>query len=188
MKNATREKYVNFTLNDQNTFKYFGACSAERNMIEFEFLNDWNLKFYFYKVNNKSFVFNHVVLYYKFAGPLYPYSTHKGAQSEIYDTVFINSSLHHSYTCQSGIRMDLGNVILYLENLKVQPFFNKRANALFDAELVCAGDHPPPDPSSSYSIWLIILVVSIILICLILFIVFRVMSDDSRNKKEYNNL
>lgn len=195
-KNGTFEKHVNFTLNDLDNFKYFGTCGTERNLIEFEFLNDWNLKLYFYKSNN-SYIFNHVVLYYKFIEPLYPHANHNGAQAEIYNRIFINTSLTNSFVCKNGIRIDLGNVILYLQNLQVEPFFDKRDSYAFDRAVVCSQDKPPVDSTSMRTIWLTILIVGIIVVCFILFIVFRVSSDDTAknqnkkrefNSKEYNSI
>ena len=159
-------------------------CSPDRNLIEFEFFDDWNLKFYFYKLNNKSFVFNHVVLYYKFSGSLYPNSLHNGAQSEIYDEPFINSSLHQSYSCKSGIRIELGNVLLHMYNIRVQPFFNKRPGLPFDSEVICAADRPPPETSSSLGFWIFGIIASTLFVLVVLFIFFRVTSDDKTNENK----
>lgn len=192
-KNGSHEKRVNFTLNDLNNFKYFGTCSPNRNLIEFRFLNDWNLKLYFYK-QNQTFIFNHVVLYYKFTDPLYPNANHNGAQAEIYDKTFINTSLTNSFVCKNGLRIDLGAVVLNIRNLRVEPFFSKRESYAFDAEQICPQDNPPVDSTSTYTIWLTIIIVGIIVICFILFIVFRVSSGDdprtttTNNKKDYNNI
>lgn len=186
LKNGTFDKKVNFTLNDLNNFKYFGICSPKRNLIEFQFLNNWNLKFYFYK-NNNSYLFNHVILYYKFEEPLYSSANHNGAMAEIYDKTFINTSLSNSFTCMNGIKLDLGNVVLYIQNLRVQPFFTKQDNYEFGPEIICSQDLPPNEEASTFSIWVIILIVIVILICFVLFVVFRISSDDTRNKNRYRN-
>lgn len=186
--NGTFLRHVNFTLNDLNQFKYYGSCSPERNVIEFEFLTDWNLKLFFYHVNN-SFVFNHVVLYYKFTEPLYPHAHHNGAQAELYDKIFINASEKNSFACNSGLRVDLGNVVLYIQNLRVQSFFTRRETYEFDKEITCVQDNPEDDRANYYTIWLTVLIVGIIVICFILFIVFRISSDnDARPKKEYTGI
>lgn len=166
-----------------NNFKYYGTCSQDQNLIEFEFLNNWNLKLYLYKVNN-TYLFNHVTLYYKFAEPLFPNSNHNGAQAEIYDKVFINASLSHSFVCKKGIRIDLGNVVLLIQNLRIEPFFNQRDSYEFDKAIICEQDNPPMDAASMYSIWLTVFIFGIIVICFVLFIVFRVSSDDSTSKRK----
>ena len=129
-------------------------------------------------------MFNHITLYYKFSEPFFPNSNHNGAQAEIYDTIFINSSLSNSFVCEKGIRVDLGKVILYIKNLRVEPFFNKRESYEFDQETHCSQDNPSVDSTNVYSIWLTIMVIGIIVICFILFIVFRISSDDTASKRK----
>lgn len=124
-------------------------------MIELSFLNDWRLELYFYK-QSTTFLFNHVVLYYKLNGPLFPYSTHNEAQSEVYDDVFINSTLSKSYTCLSGIQIDLGEVVIYLKNLRLEPFFNKRPNLPFDSEILCPGDIKPDEDGNISNFWFLV--------------------------------
>ncbi len=175
-------------MNDLNHFKYYGSCSPERNVIEFDFLNDWNLKLYFYK-RNESFIFNHVVLFYKFDEPLYPHAHHNGAQAEIYDKIYINSSLTSSFACKNGLTINLGNVILHIKNLRVEPFFSRRDSYAFDREVICDLDNPPEDTSNFWTIWLTALIIAIIVICFIFFIVFRISSDiETRPKREYNSI
>lgn len=132
---------INFTL-PFNNFTFNGYCSEDRNSFELYFLNDWRLEFYFYK-SNTSYFFNHIVLYYSFNGPLFPNSIHKGAQSEVYDHTFANATLQTSIQCESGYKIDMGEVIIRLSDVHMQAFFNKRPNLPFDNATVCPNDNPP---------------------------------------------
>jgi hypothetical protein len=166
-----------------SNFTYTGLCTAnsDRASIEIDFFNDWRLEFYFYKLNNNTFLFNHVVFYYKFTGKLFPDSLHKGAQSEIYDLMFINSTADKSYICQSGIIMDLGNVMLTLRNFRIEPYFDKRPNQPFEHEISCPSDqNQAAELSASNSVWIVTLIIflAIISIVFILFIAFRIQSNE----------
>lgn len=133
---------MNISLSDSDISSYTGFCQIDRNQIEIVFLDEWRLEFFFYRTN-ETYVFNHVVLYYKLDGPLFPNSIHHGAQSEIYDSTFVNSSLSHSFRCNSGISIDLKEVKIYLINFKLEAFFDKRPNLPFDEEIVCQADMEP---------------------------------------------
>ena len=162
-------------LSEADNFTYFGECQPDRNMIEIVFLNEWRLELYFYKTQ-ETFLFNHVVLYYTLSGPRFPYSIDDGAQSEVYDYVYINSTLSKSYKCLSGITIELGDITILLKNLIIEPFFNKRPNLPFDASNVCPNDSPtPPNQSNEGLLILVILliIVSIIVFCCGLFICIR---------------
>lgn len=106
--------------------------------------------------------------------------------AEIYDKTFINVSLSNSFTCMNGIKIDLGNVVLYIQNLHLQPFFTKQDSYEFGPEIICHQDLPPDEEPSTFSIWVIILIVIVILICFVLFVVFRISSDDTRSKNRYS--
>lgn len=135
-------KKVNFSLSDSDISSYTGFCQKNRNQIEIVFLNEWRLEFFFSRTND-TYLFDHVVLYYKLDGALFPDSIHHGAQSEIYDFTFVNSSLFHSYRCNSGVLIDLENIKINLINFKVEAFFDKRPNLPFDEEIVCKADTEP---------------------------------------------
>ncbi|RNA36895.1 lysosome-associated membrane glyco 2-like isoform X2 [Brachionus plicatilis] len=135
-------KKVNFSIGESDISSYTGFCQKERNQIEIIFLNEWRLEFYFYRTN-ETYLFDHVVLYYKLDGALFPDSIHHGAQSEVYDYTFVNSTLSHSFRCNSGILIDLGEVKIDLVNFKVEAFFDKRPNLPFDEEIVCEADKEP---------------------------------------------
>ena len=133
------------------------------------------------------FLFNHGYLYYNLSEPFFSNSVHSGAQAEVYDEIFINSSLSRAYTCTSGIKIEFGDVVVFIQNLKLQPFFNKKPNLSFDTELVCPEDDPNSDISGTNSIWIIVFFISIlmVLLCCILFVIIRVQRDEgSINKKE----
>lgn len=173
-----------------DNFTYSGYCQPDRNMIELAFLDDWRLELYFYKANT-TFLFNHVVLYYKLSGPLFPYSIHNGAQSEVYDFVFINSTItNHSYACNTGIRIDLGEVIIYLKNLRVQPFFDKRPNLPFDPELFCSGDiipEPAADLSNPTFLIIFAVLVAFVSLCCLLFVCLHLRNSQQRKPKTFSN-
>ena len=203
---------VNFTLNELSNFTYSAYCSLERSVIELHFANDWHLEFYFYK-SKATFLFNHVVLFYKFAGPLFPRSAHNGAQSEVYDFAFINSSLTRPYVCITGVSMRLGDVTLVMRNLRVEPFFlsglNRRPAAsggagsgsqqqpslgpaqpmVFDSEVLCANDMRllMAESADAVPTWIIALsVVAAVLfavVCLV-FVVLRVVSEDAEEQRQ----
>jgi hypothetical protein len=176
---------VNFALSEKENFTYNGYCQPDRNMIEIVFLNDWRLELYFYR-EATTFIFNHVFLYYKLNGPRFPYSLHEGAQSEVYDYVYINSTLLQSYTCMTGIRIDLGEVVIHMKELRVEPFFNKRPNAGFDSEIKCIGDERLIVRNNINNAWSILLAVvffSLIFCCCVLFIVLKARNDRNSDKK-----
>jgi large-conductance mechanosensitive channel len=153
---------------------------------------------YFIKVN-RSFIFNNIVFYYKLSGDLFPYSTHKGAQSEIYNEILFNSSLAHSYVCLSGIKINMGDIIIHMKNLRLQPFFNKRPNLPFDAEIACENDRIKPASSNSlnYIFFSIAILLSVFIISCTLFIIIRCINyhreeqkqnSRSKSKRENQNL
>jgi hypothetical protein len=154
-------------------------------MIEINFLNDWRLELYFYR-ESTTFIFNHVFLYYKISGARFPYSMHEGAQSEVYDVVYINSTLLQSYTCMTGIRIDLGEVVIYMKELRVEPFFNKRPNSAFDTEVKCLGDEKLIIRNNINNVWSIIMAViffGLIVCCCGLFIYLKARNDQNSDKK-----
>lgn len=148
-------------------------------MIEVYFLNDWRLELYFYR-EPTTFLFNHVVLYYKLTGDLFPNSIHNGAQSEIYDSTFINSTLFKSYRCFAGIEVDLSEVKIYLRNLTLEPFFNKRPNLPFDPAEVCPQDNQSPVNDSNRNLIVLIVIATILALlvgCCTWFICYKVTSE-----------
>ena len=109
---------------------------------------------------------------------------HKGAQSEIYDLLFINSTADKSYVCQSGIIMDLGNIVLTLRNLRIEPYFDKKPNQPFENEISCPSDqNQAAELTASNSVWIVTLVIflCVISIVFILFIAFRIKDDEYSN-------
>ncbi len=174
---------VNFTLHQSDNFSYTGYCEPNRNMIELSFLNDWRLEFYFYK-DASRFLFKHVVLYYKLNPPLFPNAVHDGAQSEVYDFIYINSSLSKSYVCMSGIHIDLGEIKIQLKNLTVEPFFNKRPNQEFDSAEVCANDLPPTPNIFSENFWIFMFAGVVILLIIFSCVIYIVITYcESRDYK-----
>ena len=152
-------------------------------MLEISFLKSWRLGLFFYKVNS-TFLFNHGFLYYNLSETLSSASVvHSGAQAEVYDELFINSSLSHAFTCNSGIKIEFGDVTVHIKNLRLQPFFNRRPNANFDSEIVCTNDDPNINVSGSISIWFFVFIISIslVILCCISFVIIRVQRDDSSN-------
>jgi len=172
-----------------SNFTYTGLCTAnsEKVTLEIDFENDWRLELYFYKIN-QTFLFNHIVLYYKFAGPLFPNSLHKGAQSEIYDFAFINSTIDKSYVCNSGLNIDLGSVLLSMQNIRIDPYFKQKPNKIFESEVSCPNDNPMAEAQINNYSWnlTIIMVLVLIGIFFILFVAFRV--SDSRKTGKKKNL
>jgi hypothetical protein len=154
-------------------------------MFELILLDDWRLEMYFIKVN-RSFIFNNVVFYYKLSGELFPYSTHKGAQSEIYNEILFNSSLAHSYVCLSGIKINMGDIIIHMNNLRLQPFFNKRPNAPFDAEIACKNDIIKSTTTNSLDYILIIIGIFLVIfiVSCTLFIVSRCFKNHRDQQKQ----
>ena len=51
-------------------------------MVEFEFLNDWRLEFYF-EHNNLTYSLNHITLYYDFNNPIFPDSIEHGSHLNV---------------------------------------------------------------------------------------------------------
>lgn len=109
---------------------------------------------------------------------------HKGAQSEIYDLTFINSTLDRSFVCSAGIRIDLGNIVLLLQHLRIEPYFDKKPNPIFEFEATCPSDNPLLDELSN-SHWTVIIVIFTIIVSFVLltFVFFRL--KQSREGKDY---
>ena len=122
-------------------------------MIELSFLDNWRLELYFYKLSH-TFLFNHVVLYFKLTGKYWPGSVHNGAQSEIYDHTFINSTIQKAYECKNGLRIDLGEVTLTMKNIRIEPFFNKRPNIEFEDKVTCHQDDEQIEAENNNNYWL----------------------------------
>jgi hypothetical protein len=174
-----------FNLTDQDNFTYTGFCQQDRINIEMEFLDDWRLEFFFNK-DESTFLFKHVILYYKLQGPLFPNSLDEGGQSEIYDYPFVNSSLNKTYKCNSGIHIELGDVTLYMKNVIIEPFFDtRRIPHAFDLENVCFGDLEKPADNSIENIILICLIAGLIVIVLGSCIGFMCMKIRSRSNEGY---
>ncbi|CAF0896941.1 unnamed protein product, partial [Brachionus calyciflorus] len=155
------EEFINQVNITPNDIIHTGTCQKERNQIQFMFLDNWRLEFYFYKTND-SYLFNHVVLYYQLDSVLFPNSTTHGARSEVYDNIYINSSLSKSYRCYSGLKIDLGDgeIIINLFNFKIEAFFNKRPNLPFDEEVLCPNDIvPQPSVLDSVKWWLYVVAI-----------------------------
>lgn len=171
---------VNFTLTERDNFTFTGLCRPEKNMIELQFLNEWRLELYFYRTP-ETFLFNHVVLYYKLSGSnLFPGAVHAGAQSELYDFTFINSTISKSYKCISGIEIDLSEVKISLRNLTLEPFFNKRPNLPLDPAEECPQDQHAPVYNDSSSMWIlaaIALVLALAIVSCTWFICYKIRSD-----------
>ena len=102
---------VEFQLLESDNVSYTGYCQPEKSVIEVAFLNDWRLELYFNKLAT-TFLFNHVVLYYKLSGMLFPDSMHNGAQAEVYEVAYINSTLHRLFECRAGVRVELGEITM----------------------------------------------------------------------------
>jgi len=185
-KSGSFYRTTNFTMENLSNFTYTGLCTAnsERVTLEIDFENDWRLELYFYKIN-QTFLFNHIVLYYKFAGPLFPNSLHKGAQSEIYDFAFINSTIDKSYVCNSGLIIDLGNVLLSMQNIKIDPYFKQKPNKIFESEISCPNDNPMAEAQINNSIWIQVIIIALVLISIvfILFVAFRICDSCNTDKK-----
>ena len=152
------------------------------------FLDEWRLDFYFYK-DESTFLFKHVILYYKLQGTLFPNSFHEGGQSEVYDFAFINSTLSKSYKCNAGIHIELGEVSLYMKHVIIEPFFNARRNPhIFEVENVCIGDLENPANFSLES-WILSIVLGLfvaVIICSCL--VFMCLKFKSRSKRGYKGV
>ena len=171
---------VNFTLTQRDNFTFTGLCRPEKNMIELQFLMDWRLELYFYRTP-ETFLFNHVVLYYRLSGSdLFPGASHAGAQSELYDSTFINSTISRSFKCISGIEIDLSEVKIYMRNLTLEPFFNKRPNLPLDPAEECAGDRQAPVQNDMSGFWILFSVFVILAITIASctwFICYKIRSD-----------
>lgn len=176
-------KKVNFSLSDSDISSYTGFCQKNRNQIEIVFLNEWRLELYFSRANG-TYLFDHVVLYYKLDGALFPDSIHHGAQSEIYDFIFVNSSLYHSYRCHTGVIIDLENIKINLINFKVEAFFDKRPNLPFDEEIVCKADTEPI--STVFKGWLYI--TAALIAFLVIVSTFYLFMIHRSHKKKINEL
>lgn len=180
---STYMNTVNFTLTERDNFTFTGLCGRDKNMIELQFLMDWRLELYFYRIpeTSETFLFNHVVLYYRLSGSdIFPGAVHAGAQSELYDSTFINSSISKSYRCISGVEIDLSEVKIYLRNLTLEPFFNKRPNLPFDPAEECPGDREAPVHNDTSTLWILIAIAVIIAITVISctwFICYKIRSD-----------
>lgn len=186
---TVKNKTVEFNLIEADNFTYTGYCQQDKTMIEITFLNDWRLELYFYKMSS-VFIFNHVVLFYKLSGQLFPESIHDGAQSEVYDTTYINSTLQKSYSCKHGIRVDLDEVTIFFRNLRIEPHFNKRPNQPFENELTCEADHYKWS-SSDTNAWLISLGVffGFLILCCFLFIYCKLKTNQNElNNKYYDSM
>lgn len=81
-------------------------------------------------------------MYYQFTGDLFPNAIHFGAHSEIFDYSFFNSSIGTSFTCNSGIFIDLDDVKINMTQIQVQPFFYKPPYFPYDQEIKCSADIP----------------------------------------------
>lgn len=172
---------VNFTLTERDNFTFTGLCRPEKNMLELQFLQDWRLELYFYRAP-ETFLFNHVVLYYKLSGAdqLFPGAIHAGAQSELYDSTFINSSISRSYRCISGLEIDLSEVKIYVRNLTLEPFFNKRPNLPLDPAIECPQDRHAPTDGDATSMWVLISIAAVLGLGILLctwFIFYKVRTD-----------
>ena len=182
---TTRNRSIEFNLVESDNFTYTGYCQPDKTMIEIMFLNDWRLELYFYKMPT-TFLFNHVVLYYKLSGQLFPESIHDGAQSEVYDIAYINSSLQKSYSCKHGFRVDLDEVSIYFKNFHIEPHFNNRPNQPFEHEITCEADHFKWS-STDTNAWLISLAVffCFLILCCFLFIYCKLKTNrnESDNKR-----
>ena len=154
---------VNFNLSESLNFTYAGFCQQDRVNIEINFLDTWRLEFFFYK-EESIFLFNHIILYYKLNGPLFPNSLHEGGQSEVYDYIFVNSSTAQSYVCDKGVTIELGEVTLYMRHLRIEPYFDNRIGTRFATEFVCAKDLDAHEHNSHESLITIIVIVIIVLI------------------------
>jgi hypothetical protein len=121
-----------FTL-ENIKFTYSGSCLQNKNLIEFEFFNDWRLRLHFENIANKTYVLNYVSLDYNLNYPeLFPNAQHEGAFAESYDVDYLSASTGTSYKCSNGFSVDLGEVKLNLSNVHLQAFFNRPATSPFD--------------------------------------------------------
>jgi hypothetical protein len=174
-------------LSENDNFSFTGQCQPDGSKIEITFLNDWHLELYFYKESQTSFIFNHVVLYYKINGALFPNSLHQGAQSEVYETAFINSTTLKSYSCQTGLRIDLGEVVILMRDVRVEPHFNRRPNQNFDPNdyVMCEVDKSLPVKNTMRNIGVVMIVLAFFLpicCCCGLFVFLK-----ARNSKKYQD-
>lgn len=155
---------VSFSLSDRDNFTYTGYCRADKSVVELKFLNEWRLELYFNRESTNHFVFKHVVLYYKLTGTRFPNSIHNGAQSEVYESVFVNSTMSKAYQCLSGVEIDLNEVIIHIRNLRIEPFFSKRPNVPFESEVVCSPDLPKFTSDYSTQLWILGIIVCSVLV------------------------
>ena len=122
-------------------------------------------------------------MYYKLDGPLFPGSIHHGAQSETYDKTFINSSLSKSFRCNSGLRIDLGEIVINLPNFRVEPFFNKRPNLPFDDEIICTGDIVPQPSVLDQFKWVLYVIAGFLAFAILVGTCFLCCKNSEKTKK-----
>jgi hypothetical protein len=114
---------------------------------------------------------------------LFPGSLHQGAQAEVYDRNFVSSNIGSSYRCQSGILVDLGEVVISIENLWLQAFFDKPPMHPFDEENVCTADKQALsalEPIIDIRIPIIIIsfFAFFVIICCIAFVIIKLKKQD----------
>ena len=94
--------------------------------------------------------------------------------------MFINSTIAKAFRCLAGIQIDLSEVTLYVRQLTLEPFFNKRPSMPLDPAEQCLQDRLPLRDAADGSVWILVAVAAVLAIAICSctwFICYKIRSD-----------